>query len=58
MWFISLFTDKTARLSPAASQLLRTDSEDIRKGLWKNSLVQLGLEGTDREVSHPYKILL
>lgn len=58
MGFISVFPDKTARLSPAASQLLRTDSEDIRKELWKNSLLQLGLEGTDGEVSHPYRILL
>lgn len=58
MGFITVFPDKTARLSPAASQLLRTDSEDIRNELWKNSLLQLGLEGTDGEVSHPYRILL
>ena len=58
MGFITVFPDKTARLSPAASQLLRTDSEEIRKELWKNSLLQLGLEGTDGEVSHPYRILL
>ena len=58
MGFISVFPDKTARLSPAASQLLRADTEDIRKELWKNSLLQLGLEGTDGEVSHPYRILL
>lgn len=56
--FITVFPDKTARLSPAANQLLRTTSEDIRKELWKNSLLQLGLEGTDGEVSHPYRILL
>lgn len=56
--FIAVFSDKTARLSPAANQLLRTQSEDIRQQLWKNSLLQLGLEGTDGEVSHPYRILL
>ncbi len=56
--FITVFPDKTARLSPAASQLIRTGSEDIRKELWKNSLLQLGLEGIDGEVSHPYRILL
>lgn len=56
--FITVFPDKTARLSPAANQLLRTTSEDLRRELWKNSLLQLGLEGTDGEVSHPYRILL
>lgn len=56
--FITVFPDKQARLSPAANQLLRTASEEIRKQLWKNSLIQLGLEGTDGEVSHPYRILL
>lgn len=56
--FITVFPDKTVRLSPAVNQLLRTASVDIRKELWKNSLLQLGLEGTDGEVSHPYRILL
>lgn len=56
--FITVFPDRTVRLSPAANQLLRTVSADIRKGLWKNSLLQLGLEGTDGEVSYPYRILL
>jgi hypothetical protein len=31
--FITVFPDKTVRLSPAASQLLRTTSPDIRKEL-------------------------
>lgn len=56
--FITLDTDKTARLSPTANELLRADSEEFRVELWKNSLLQLGLEGTDGEVSHPYRILL
>lgn len=56
--FITVFPDRKVKLSPAANQLLRTASEDIRKQLWKNSLLQLGLEGTDGEVSHPYRILL
>lgn len=56
--FISVFADKTARLSPSANQLLIETSPPIRNGLWKNSLLQLGLEGTDGEVSHPYRILL
>src|SRR6218665_257450 len=56
--FLTVFPDKTARLSPAANQLLRTASGDTRRELWKNALLQLGLEGTDGEVSHPYRILL
>jgi hypothetical protein len=56
--FITVFSDKSAKLSPAANQLLRTSSENVRKELWKNALMQLGLEGTDGEVSHPYRILL
>jgi hypothetical protein len=56
--FITVFPDRAVRLSPAANQLLRTSSEEIRKQLWKNSMLQLGLEGTDGEVSHPYRILL
>lgn len=56
--FITVFPDRTVRLSPAANQLLRTASDDVRKELWKNSLLQMGLEGTDGEVSHPYRILL
>lgn len=56
--FLTVLPDKSARLSPAANQLLRTASVDIQKQLWKNSLLQLGLEGTDGEVSHPYRILL
>lgn len=56
--FITVFPDKTAKLSPAANQILRTASENVRKVLWKNALLQLGLEGTDGEVSHPYRILL
>jgi hypothetical protein len=56
--FITVLPDKIARLSPAANQLLLESSPEIRKGLWKNALLQLGLEGTDGEVSHPYRILL
>ena len=58
MGFITLFADRTVRLSPAANQLLRTPDESTKISLWKNSLLQLGLEGTDGEVSHPYRILL
>ena len=56
--FIIVFPDKKARLSPAAKQLLGTESTDLRKELWKNAMLQLGLEGTGGEISHPYRILL
>ncbi len=56
--FLTVFPDKSARLSPAANQLLQTESIEVQKQLWKNALLQLGLEGTDGEVSHPYRILL
>ena len=56
--FITVFPNKKAKLSPAAKQLLVTESPDLRKELWKNAMLQLGLEGTAGEISHPYRILL
>jgi len=56
--FIIVFPDKKGKLSPAAKELLGTESEELRKKLWKNVMLQLGLEGKDGEVSHPYRILL
>ena len=56
--FLTVFPDKKAKLNPAAKQLLGTESADLRKELWKNAMLQLGLEGTDGEISHPYRILL
>lgn len=58
LYFITVFPDKTAKISPAANELLRATSESDRRKLWKNALLQLGLEGTDGEVSHPYRILM
>lgn len=56
--FITVFPNKKAKLSPAAKQLLVTELPDLRQELWKNAMLQLGLEGTDGEISHPYRILL
>jgi hypothetical protein len=58
MGFITVFADKTVRINPAASQLLQAPDVEAQKDLWKNALLQLGLEGVDGEVSHPYRILL
>lgn len=56
--FLTVLPDKSARLSPAANQLLMTVGVDLQKQIWKNSLLHLGIEGIDGEVSHPYRILL
>lgn len=56
--FLTVFEDKSAKLSSAAIHLLASPSPEIRKELWKNSFMQLGLEGTDGEISHPYRILI
>jgi hypothetical protein len=56
--FLTVFENKSGRLSSQAIQLLASPNEEIKRELWKNSLLQLGLEGTDGEISHPYRILL
>lgn len=56
--FLTVFEDKSGILSSQAIQLLASPNEEIKRELWKNSFLQLGLEGTDGEISHPYRILL
>ncbi len=56
--FLIVYDDKSGKLSPQAIQLISASTESIKKELWQNSFVQLGLEGTDGEISHPYRILL
>ncbi|MEX1002391.1 MAG: hypothetical protein WDZ35_09785 [Crocinitomicaceae bacterium] len=56
--FLTVYDDKSGSLSPQAIQLLASPNEEIKRELWKNSFLQLGLEGTDGEISHPYRILL
>lgn len=56
--FLTVFEDKSGILSSQAIQLLASPNELIKRELWKNSFLQLGLEGTDGEISHPYRILL
>jgi hypothetical protein len=56
--FLTVFEDKSGSLSSQAIQLLASPNEEIKRELWKNSFLQLGLEGTDGEISHPYRILL
>lgn len=56
--FITVFPDKKAKLNPSAKELLGTKSPNIQRELWKNAMLQLGLEGVEGEISHPYRILL
>jgi len=56
--FLVVYGDKSGSLSPQAIQLIAAPNDSIKKELWKNSFLQLGLEGTDGEISHPYRILL
>ena len=56
--FLTVFEDKSGTLSSQAIQLLASPNEEVKRELWKNSFLQLGLEGTDGEISHPYRILL
>lgn len=56
--FLIVYDNKSGSLSPQAIQLISAPNEQIKRELWKNSFIQLGLEGTDGEISHPYRILL
>jgi len=56
--FLTVYEDKSGTLSPQAIQLLASPNEQVKIELWKNSFIQLGLEGSDGEISHPYRILL
>jgi hypothetical protein len=55
---LTVADDKSAYLSPFAILLLSTESENIRLALWRDSLLRMGVEGNDGEISHPYRILL
>jgi len=55
---IVLDGEKRSRITTAGKQILAATSDEQLSHLWKNALLQLGLEGTDGEISHPYRILL
>lgn len=55
---LTVADDKSAYLSPSAILLLSTNSENARLSLWRDSLMRMGVEGNDGEISHPYRILL
>jgi len=56
--FIIVHEDKSGGLNSKGVQLLASPNDQIKKELWKDSFLQLGLEGADGEISHPYRILL
>jgi len=49
--------DRDVTLTPIANQLLEAETEETRKEIWKNAVLQLTLV-SDGEISHPYRILL
>lgn len=55
---LTVANNKSAYLSPAAIRLLTTNNATQRKSLWRDSIMQMGVEGTDGEISFPYQILL
>lgn len=56
--FLILHDNKSGELTTTAIELLATNDPDMQKRLWKNAFMQLCLEGTDGEISHPYRILI
>lgn len=56
--FITITTEKFASLTKAGQNLLKTSDEGIQKELWKDALLNLSLQGTNGNISHPYKLLL
>ncbi len=57
-FIVVLDGDKNSRMTTEGKQLLKASSDEQKRLLWKNALLQLGLEGSDGEISHPYRILL
>jgi len=57
-FIVVLDGEKNTRVTTTGKQLLTATSAEQARQLWKNALLQLGLEGTDGEISHPYRILL
>lgn len=55
---IVLDSNKTAILTPYGNELLSLTEDDDKILLWKNLFWNLELEGTDGEISHPYRILI
>lgn len=56
--FLIVYENKSGELTTSALQILSVPDETIRKELWRNAFLQIGVEGTDGEISHPYRILL
>jgi len=55
---VILNDNKDSRITSAGKQLLDSETEEKINELWKTSFLNLKLEGTDGEISHPYRILL
>lgn len=56
--FIVLFPDQRVQITPLGIQLLNELNASNRILIWKTAFLQIGLEGRDGEISHPYRMLL
>jgi len=57
-FIVVLDGNKNSRLTITGKQLLASASIEEARPHWKNALLQLVLEGTAEQISHPYRILL
>jgi hypothetical protein len=55
---IHVTDDKKIIVLAHGLQLLSSISEELRNNLWRSVFLNLGLEGSDGEISHPYRILI
>jgi len=55
--FLIIYDDYSAELTTRAIQMLSVSTESNRLILWKEAFQQMGVEGIDGEISHPYRIL-
>lgn len=56
--FIIQYPDQRIQITTLGNELLNASTEQNRLLIWKSAFLQIGLEGIDGEVSHPYRILL
>ncbi len=56
--FIVQYPDQHIQITTLGNELLNTTTEQNKLFIWKSAFLQIGLEGRDGEISHPYRILL
>lgn len=56
--FLIVYENKSGELTQSAIQILSAPNDSVKRSLWRDAFLQLGVEGTNEEISHPYRILL